>query len=65
MKAGYIPATPMALMWIPMDDAMPLTLFGKTKTGVNLSKSPILSIKRVTSFYCVHCKIIITPVSDL
>ena len=62
MKKGYIPAAKMALMWIPESDKVPVTIFSKTKTGVNLTDVPIWKMQKATSFYCTDCRVVVTPV---
>jgi len=59
---GYIPAGKMALMWIPKGEKMPATIFSKTKNGVNLTDVPLWRAEVASSFYCDHCKVVITPV---
>ncbi len=64
LSEGYMPAIRTALMWIPDDKKIPLTIFSKTKTGVNLTKVPFWHIQKAKSYYCNNCKIIITPVPE-
>lgn len=61
MLDGYIPASHMALMWIPENEKVPLTVFNKTRVGVNLTKLPISKMQKAKSYYCSDCKIVITP----
>ena len=64
MSAGYIPATKMALMWIPENEKVPLFIFSKAKGGVNLTKVPFFKRQKAKSYYCGNCKIVITPVME-
>ena len=64
MSAGYIPASKMALMWIPENEKVPPTIYNKTDVGVNLTKVPVLRMQKAKSFYCSDCKIVITPIME-
>lgn len=64
MSAGYIPASKMALMWIPDNEKVPLTIYNKTNVGVNLTKVPFWKMQKAKSYYCSNCKIVITPVVE-
>lgn len=61
MLKGYIPASKMALMWIPENEKTPPTVFSKTSVGVNLTKVPFWTMQKAESYYCRNCKIVITP----
>lgn len=64
MSSGYIPASKMALMWIPDHEKVPPTIYNKTNVGVNLTKVPFWKMQKAKSYYCVNCKIVITPVVE-
>lgn len=64
LSIGYIPASKMALMWIPEDGKVPATVFNKTKTGVNLTKVPFFGMQKAKSYYCDDYNIVITPVPE-
>lgn len=64
MSAGYIPASKMALMWIPDNEKVPPTIYNKTNVGVNLTKVPFWKMQKAKSYYCSNCKIVITPVVE-
>ncbi len=63
MVKGFIPATRLALMFIPDGIDAPLTIFGRPKEAVLLTNTPVLSAKRAESYYCKACEIVVTPVS--
>ena len=62
LMEGYIPASKMALMWLPESGKTPATIYQKTKTGINLTKVPFLRMQKAQSFYCDKCNVVITPV---
>ncbi len=64
LSEGYIPASKMALMWLPENGKVPATVFNKTKTGVNLTKVPVWHMQKAKSYYCDDFKIVITPVPE-
>lgn len=64
MLNGYIPASKMALMWIPDNEKVPPTIFNKTSGGVNLTKVPFWRIQKAKSYYCSDCKIVIVPLTE-
>lgn len=63
MTTGYIPVSKQPLMWLPLDEKPPMTIFGKPKNGIKLSKIPAWTHIKVTSYYCKNCNIVITPVN--
>lgn len=64
MSDGYIPASKMALMWIPESEKAPPTIYNKTHVGVNLTKVPFWKMQKAKSYYCNNCKIVITPIVE-
>lgn len=65
MIKGFIPTVRTALMFLPEGIDVPLTIFGKPKDAVLLTKTPYLSTQKAESYFCNVCEFIITPVSRI
>ena len=63
MKEGYIPITKDRLYWAPKNTDIPFFVYGIPKGAVDLGVI-IFRRKKVQSFYCQNCHIVVTPVKN-
>ncbi|OED27740.1 PF20097 family protein [Acholeplasma laidlawii] len=58
MKEGYIYNTKMPIMWLPKDEMMPLTIFGRPQNSIMITKTPFLTKKRLYPFIVDHVNLL-------